>query len=318
MTRKKTNILFYLKIFTVSLFLICTNLVFGQQFVFKVLTTSGNVDFRSDNSREWNQIKTGEPLFKNYEIQLGKNSYAALMYNDGRTLELTEKGIFKIGELSKQLFDEKKTVTQKFASYIAKEIITDKSEKKSMRTFAAVVRVKPNHIESAVPSLTRVLESKIDLVWYSYPASTEYLVSIMNEDNSIIFMDVIKDTSFSLDSKTLNLYKEKNYKWFVSDASNSIIVSDTNSISFLSEENKSKILDTLKLLDDEKEGNDSPMKTLSLACFYESNILNIDALHQYKKMISLYSASEEYKKLFAKFLLKYKLFVKASELLAEE
>jgi hypothetical protein len=286
--------------------------------MFKVLTASGNVEFRSKNSQVWNKIKTGESLFNNYELQIDKNSYAALMFKDGRTLELSDKGIFKVAELSKQIIDEKKTVTQKFASYIAKEIITDKSEKKSMQTFAAVVRVKPNHIESAIPSHTRVHESKINLVWYSYPASAEYLVSILNEDNSIIFMEIIKDTTFSLDSKSLNLYKEKNYKWFVSDASNPIVVSDTNSISFLSDENKNKILDTLKMIDDEKDGNDSPIKMLTLAYFYELNNLNIDAFHQYKKMISLNLESEEFKKLFARFLIKYKVFVKVSELLAED
>lgn len=317
MTSKQPQILLYFRVSAVAMYILFSDVLFSQQFLFKVLTSAGNVEFRAGSTYAWEKINSGESLYNIHELQLGKKSYAALMYNDGRTLELSENGIYKIQDLSRKIITTKKTVTQKFASYIAQEIISDKSEKKDMRTFAAVVRVKPNHIEAAVPYFTKVQESSVDLVWYAYPISTEYLVTILNDDSSIIFMDVVKDTVFSLDSKSLNLYKEKNYKWFVSDAANPTIISDTNTISFLSDENKNKILDTLKLIDDEDQKSDAPMKILSLAYFYEINNLNIDALSHYEKIISLYTESEEFKKLFTKFLLKYKLFVKVSELLAD-
>ena len=131
-------------------------------------------------------------------------------------------------------------------------------------------------------------------------------------------MDLVDDTSYTLDVEKLKLYKEMVYKWYVFDADNPKIISDTNAISVLSNDNRVSILDTLQILNNEIESNETPLNVLSLGAFYERNNLNIEALNQFNKVVLLAPESEEYKKLFANFLLKHKLYVRASELLEEK
>ena len=187
-----------------------------------------------------------------------------------------------------------------------------------MKTFAAVVRVKPNHIDVAIPSFTSVLDPVIDFSWYSYPSSEKYIFSLLSSENTAIFMDLVDDTSYTLDTEKLKLYRGMVYKWYVFDAGNPKIISDTNAVNVISFDNRALILDTLQMLNEEIESNETPLSVLSLCSFFERNNLNVEALNQFSKAILLAPESEEYKNLFAKFLLKHKLYVRASELIAEK
>jgi hypothetical protein len=290
----------------------------AQQYTFKVLTYYGNVEYSSSSTQSWKKVKTGEGLQKDYILKLNRDSYTALMYKDGRTIELQNEGIFKIEELEINIKNSKISVVQKYVNYVAQEVVLDKSEKKDMKTFAAVVRVKPNHIEAAIPAFTKLMDPIVDLSWYSYPQSEQYVISILNGDNRLLFMDLTNDTSYNLDAATINLSKETVYKWNVSDADNHKIASDTISFYLISSENKATILDTLQMLNDEIGSNETPLNVLSLVSFYEKNNLNIEAFNQFNRVITLAPESEEYKKLFIKFLIMNKLYIKASELLEQK
>jgi hypothetical protein len=305
-------------IFILIIFYKCSIDIWAQSYSFKVLTFSGKISYQSSSTEPWKSIKTSESLKKDYKVRLEKNSYTALMYNDGRTMEIQEEGIFEIKDLEQNIKQSKISVTQKFTNFVAQEIITDKSEKKNMKTFAAVVRVKPNHIDAAIPSFTSVLDPKIDFSWYSYPSTGKYIFSILSSENTPIFMDLVEDTSYSLDAEKLKLYREMVYKWCVFDADNPKIVSDTNAISVISNDNRVSILDTLQMLSNEIESFETPLNVLSLGAFYERNNLNVEALNQFNKVVHLVPESEEYKKLFLKFLIKHKLYIRASELLEEK
>ncbi|OGV00397.1 MAG: hypothetical protein A2455_00255 [Ignavibacteria bacterium RIFOXYC2_FULL_35_16] len=289
----------------------------AQQYSFKLLTFFGKVDHRASITETWKKVQTGENLEGDSEIRLDKNSYAALLYNDGRTMEMMNEGIFNIKELERNIKNSKMSVTQKFANFIAEEIIIDKSKGKTMKELAAVVRVKPNHIESAIPSFTSFLDPVIDFSWYSYPSAQKYVFGILSSENASIFMELVEDTSYTLDIEKIKLNKETEYKWYVFDADNPQIVSDTNLVLVLSDRNKKLILDTVQLLKEEIKLNETPLNILSLGAFYENKNLNLEALNQYSKALLLAPDSEAYKKMFLKFLLKNKLYFKASKLLDE-
>ena len=131
-------------------------------------------------------------------------------------------------------------------------------------------------------------------------------------------MDLTEDTTYTLDAEELNLRKGSIYKWYVFDANNPKIISDTNSILVLSEADRKSILDTADILNEEIPSEETPLNILSLGFFYESNNLNLEALDQFRKVIELTPECEEYRLLFAKFLLKNKLYVRASELFEEK
>jgi len=307
-----------ISIIMIFLFFIFTTELLSQSYLFKVLTISGKVDYSLSSGQSWKKVQTGESLNKDYKIRLDKNSYTALMYNDGRTMEIQDEGIFEIKDLEQNIINLKRSVSQKFAYFVAQEIITDKSEKKDMKTFAAVVRVRPNHIESAIPSSTALLDSIINFSWHSYPSSRKYIIGILGSAKTTIFMDIVDDSIYTLDASKLNLNYETVYKWYVFDADNPQIISDTNSVILKSLGNKSAILDTLELLENEFQSNETPLNRLSLGTFYERNNLNIEALIEFNKAVSLAPESEEYKLFFAKFLLRHKLYLRASELLEDK
>jgi hypothetical protein len=307
-----------ISIFIIILFCASSTELFPQSYLFKVLTFSGKVDYSLSPGQPWKKVQTGESLNKDYKIRLDKNSYTALMYNDGRTTEIQEEGVFEIKDLEQNIISSKISVTQKFANFVAQEIITDKSEKKDMKTFAAVVRVRPNHIESVIPCSTSFLDSIINFSWHSYPSTGKYIIGILSSANTTIFMDIVSDSIYTLDASKLNLTYETVYKWYVFDADNPQIISDTNSIILKSLGNKSAILDTLETLKNEFQSNETPLNQLSLGTFYERNNLNIEALIEFNKAVSLAPESEEYKLFFAKFLLRHKLYLRASELLEDK
>jgi hypothetical protein len=306
-----------ISIFVIILFCSCSTELLSQSYLFKVLTLSGKVDYSISPNKSWKKVQTGESLNKDCKIRLDKNSYAALMYTDGRTKEIQEEGVFEIKDLEQNILNSKRSVTQKFANFVAQEIITDKSEKKDMKTFAAVVRVRPNHIESAIPYVTAFMDSIVNFSWHSYPTTGKYIIGILSSANTTIFMDIVNDSIYILDASKLNLSNETVYKWYVFDADNPQIISDTNSIILKSLGNKSAILDTLELLKDEFQSNEPPLNQLAIGTFYERNNLNIEALREFSKAVSLEPESEEYKLFFAKFLLRHKLYLRASELLED-
>jgi hypothetical protein len=130
-------------------------------------------------------------------------------------------------------------------------------------------------------------------------------------------MDIVNDSIYILDASKLNLTPETVYKWYVLDADNPQIISDTNSVFLKSLGNKSAILDTLEILKNEFQTNETPLNQLALGTFYERNNLNIEALREFGKAFSLAPESEEYKLFFTKFLLRHKLYLQASELLED-
>jgi hypothetical protein len=305
-----------ISLLTFTLLLSCSSS--AQQFLFKVLVSSGKVEYRMPSTDTWSKVKTGDNLNDNSQLKLDKDSYAALMYNDGRTLEMMNEGIFEVKDLERTIQASKMTVTQKFANFVADEIIMDKSKGKHMKEFAAVVRVKPLYIESAFPSFTSVMESDINFSWYEFPGTKSYVFSILNLENTPIFMDLVEDTIYSVDAEELKLNKGTPYKWFVTDAENPNITSDTNSIIIVSDTDRDLIQDTLRVLNEEIESNKTPLNYLSMGFFYERNNLNLEALSLFNKVISIAPESEEYKLLFAQFLINNKLYTRVSELLKEE
>jgi hypothetical protein len=304
-----------IKIFIAVIVFLTSYLATAQQSSFKVLTLFGSVEYRAPMTQLWNKVQIGDNIKNDGDLRLAKKSYAALMYNDGRTLELMNDGLFNMKEVEQSFKNSKKSVTQKFVNFVAQELIVDKSKSKTMKEYAAVVRVKPNHIESAIPSFTAVLDSTMDFVWYNNSVSDSYLLNILNNQNTLVFMNLVKDTSYSASNSPISFNKQEVYKWYVSDANNPQIMSDTNSFYVYSIENKNRMLDTLNLLKEEIKLHESPLNFLTVAAFFELNDLNYDAIPYYENAISMAGESEEYKKLYAKFLLKYRLYLKTSELL---
>lgn len=92
-----------------------------SQELFKVLALKGYVEARTAQDG-WIKISTGYKLLSGEIIRLSENSYAALSYKNGGTIELKRGGEFEANALAKEASSRSSSgVTKKLANYIAAE-----------------------------------------------------------------------------------------------------------------------------------------------------------------------------------------------------
>lgn len=305
------------KILSVLLFIVLTNMnLFAQDDSFTVLSFSGKVSFLN-SGKKFNVIQSGDKIEKSGKIKLEKNSYAALMYKDGRTLEINTAGTYNHKKLIDLLIKNNQTISQKFSQFVLAELTKSSGQKKDMKTFAAVVRVRPDYIENAVPSYTKIFENEFKFSWYKSAKTKKYIFNLISPSNSIIYMNVIADTSININLSSMNIVKDVCYRWFVYDADNYSVSSDTNCVIVMPSYQCKSISDSITQLEKSLAQNDSPLNELFIASYLESNDLNFAALDHYNKVNILAPDVEQYKEIIINFLLKNKLYKQASDLLKE-
>jgi hypothetical protein len=114
----------------------------AQNYAFKVLATSGSVNFKANNKRVW----SGTELQPTDEVVVAGGSYLGLMHKNGKTVEIRQAGTYKMAELSSKVSSGNTTVSAKYASYVAGEMQKadkqdiNKNHKKYMAVTGAVQR----------------------------------------------------------------------------------------------------------------------------------------------------------------------------------
>lgn len=288
----------------------------AQDDSFTVLSFSGKVSFLN-SGKKWNVIQAGDRIEKSGKIKLEKNSYTALMYKDGRTLEINTDGTYDNKKLSELLTKNNPSISKKFSQFVFTELTKGSGQKKDMKTFAAVVRVRPDFIEAAVPSYTKIVESQFNFSWYKSIGTQKYIFNLISPTGSIIYMNLVTDTSINVNLADLNIINGLCYNWFVYDADRNKVSSDTNCVIVMPSFESKSISDSLTELEKTFIDNDSPLNQLIIAAYFESNDLNLAALAHYNKANSLAPEVEQYKEIIINFLLKNKLYKQASDLLKE-
>lgn len=288
----------------------------AQDDSFTVLSFSGKVSFLN-SGKKWNPIQAGDRIEKSGKIKLENNSYTALMYKDGRTLEINTAGTYDNKKLNELLTKNNPSISKRFSQFVLTELTKGSSQKKEMKTFAAVVRVRPGLIETAIPSYTKIVESQFNFSWYKYIGTQKYIFNLISPNGSIIYMNLISDTSITVNLADLNIIKGLCYNWFVYDADSIEISSDTNCVTVMPSFESKSIYDSLTVLEKTLIENDSPLNQLIIAAYLESNDLNLAALEHYNKANLLAPEVEQYKEIIINFLLKNKLYKQASDLLKE-
>lgn len=290
------------------------NKLTAQDDSFLVLSLSGKVSLQN-TGKKWNAIQTGNRIEKNGKIKLEKNSYIALLHKDGRTLEINTAGTYNHKKLIELLSKNNPTISQKFSQFVLTELTKSSEQKKDMKTFAAVVRVRPDFIETAIPAYTKIVDSHFNFSWYKSAATKKYIFNLISPSSSIIYMNLITDTSITVNLSELNISKGVCYRWFVYDADSNKISSDTNCVILMPSFESKFISDSLKEFEKSLVSIDSPLNQLFIASYLESNDLNFAALDHYNKVSTLTPDVVQYKEIIVNFLIKNKLYKRASELL---
>lgn len=307
----------YKKIFSVLLFIaLAYTTLFAQDDPLTVLSFSGKISYLN-SGKKWNVIKAGDRIEKSGKIKLEKNSYTALMSKDGRTVEINMTGTYTYKNILDLLVKNNQPISQKFSQFVIAELTKSSGQKKDMKTFAAVVRVRPDFIETAVPSYTKIIGDEFKFSWYKSDQTKKYIFNLISPSNSIIYMNVIEDTSIYINLSSMNIVKDVCYNWFVYDADNYSVSSDTNCVIIMPSYQSKSISDSITQFEKSLGSNGSPLNELFIASYLESNDLNFAAMDHYNKVNFLAPDVEQYKEIIINFLLKNKLYKLASYLLKE-
>ena len=312
---------------------------FSQEPDFRVLGKKGNVDFQSKSSG-WNDIKTGDKLFKNDKLKIGNDSYLGLVHSSGKTVEIRKEGTYTISKLLKDMTAFRSSSTQRFAKYVVDEItsgadiLSQKKYKRSMDNTGAVERAEAGDLNyiSTFSSL-----SGTDLAQYS--ALNDAIDCLVKTEKNYIKIKYPK-TSYIIDNNVdFVWYKNRNvtvYEFVITDRNDKVIYStktsdttlqinlwslkllkgtnyywylryndlksDSYCFNWMNDYDRKKLdEDTEPILDEMTKGKNAASLILLASIYEDENIMN-KAIYSYEEALRLEPDVEGYRTLYAKYL----------------
>ena len=287
----------------IILLLILNTQNYSQHELFTVLAVGGKVFLKKANMLEWKNINTGQKLFSGDSIKINSDGYIGFAHRSLSTLELNKSGSYFADSLAEQLDTSQKSVSKKLVAFIIDEMADKKKGSNEMRTLGAVVRLSKNKIDVNLPTDVCLFDTTFQFSWYPNAKTEKYVFQLLNPAFKTIYMKEISDTSLSLDLQTLNLQSTETYNWLVFDPQNKEVLSDTIKFNVLSKARKESIMNDVYLLSLEKNDEKNILDHLMLASFYKNNKLYLEALNEYKNILSIMPNVDEFWESYLQFLM---------------
>lgn len=287
------------------------NVASAQDYAFKVLGSKGH------NTVGGSTLKVGSKLTAVQTLEVGEGSYLGLAHSNGKTIELTKKGTYKVQDLIGQV-NSSGTLTSNYAKFVIDELteagsegVAAKNRFQHMNKTGSVKR-DVGAVRTMLPSSNKIFGNNLVLKWYIKDGVTfesqidKYKVQLFNLNDEILFATEVKEMQATIDlTANPKLSKEgviiakvipmdKNGKEFETAA-----MIDGDAISKL-EENESKEI-TTQLVSINKD-NQGALGKLIEARFFEDKELYADAIHAYEEAIKISGGTEQFKKLYQFFL----------------
>jgi hypothetical protein len=276
--------------------------LYAQTDLFTILAVQGKVAISKNKPDVWKNLKIGDKFSSEYKIKIGKNSYAGMIYANGKSVELHQQGIFNCSELKSSALGSPASSNKKFVEFVLKELTKNIENSREMKVTGAVVRERINEIVVGIPSNTSIIDANMNFKWFPYTGTNDYNFKIIDEENKTIYMKKLQDTSITIDLNLFCFPGNPGFRWIVSDYDNSKISSDTNYIIKFTQSQAEAIKDSVALINETIGNEESSINQTILAEFYQRNNLNIDALEAYKKAVKLSPGVKIYPNLFKEFL----------------
>ncbi len=316
------------KIILLLLAVFLTAQVFAQQGKFKVLAVKGEVKYAKSEKGPWEPLTLKAELNENTLIKLESDNYVGLIHQSGKTLELKNKGKFKIADLSKDIEKKPANITKRLTAYLLEEvnqyddIMSKGNYRKNMQETGAVERsveimndysteesivdllTEMNAITLISPRKSNVINGKITFSWELNPDIKEYKLYLHDRFDREVFSTTTSNTSVTIDLNELNLDPDVYYFWNVSDKNNPLSKSYDCAFLILNAEEQAKIQNDIKNIYSELEWSDSPINNLVLATYYNENQLYFNALEHYEKAMTKAPDIDDFKKFYELFRFK--------------
>lgn len=290
------------KLTAIIAFLLITSTAFSQDYAFKVMANKGSNEVKSGDT--WLPLKTGASLKSTDELKLADNSYIGLIHASGKPLEVREAGPHKVADLAKKI-KEGSSVVNKYTDFI----LSSNAETKKNRLSAtgAVHRGDPTAINVHLPESQKAsIFNTVAIVSWTTAAAGPYIVTISNMASEEL-------DKFETSEKTISIdVKNPTYKFNTDAFSRGLVVQVKSKADpkQASAEYMIKAMDAKQIAAVQAElgtvvtevTEESALKQLILAGFYESHHLLIDAIAAYEKAIKLEPEVSTYQESYDDFL----------------
>lgn len=274
----------------------------AQEVAFKALASAGdNVVERATNPGNYEPIKLGTPIYKNDKIIVGANGYIGLTSNAGKTIQISEEGIYPVDNLSGELKPDQSDIAQKYIAYIFDNMSKSGSEDNMSLTGSVERSLDNQGINLFLPPSTKVMpDKKTSVSWVAQDDASSYRLVISNLFDEEVYSTSTNETSVELDFSSLELDPNDVYKMAVYNQDNEKIQSGVATLEILSGEAADKIMTDFAAVE-AAAGGDDAISYLVKASFYEQNGMYMEAVEYFEKAIAAQPEVEQYKILYQNF-----------------
>lgn len=302
--------------YTVLTLLFCLSFSLIAQHEFTVMAVKGNIEFKKTNNDSWAKLKTGAKLTPEAKIKVAKGSYLALLHKSGKSLEVKKDGEFTAKQLQSSLNSKDSKIASKLTNFVIDNLTESKNTgydyREAMEATGAVERSlnaknlngPAAFVELKTPRKVNFTTNTANLIWKDVPNEKNYIFSITDRFDRVVFTREVTDNKFKISKDDLNLESDEYYLWHVACKSDRSIKSPDCAFSFLSNKQIEAINREYKQLVEELGDENSALNQIILGNFYEQHFLLNEAGKHYKKAVELEPSVEDYQNLYSQFLIR--------------
>jgi len=295
-----------------ALFFLLIGSVSAQDYAFKVLSSKGH------NTAGGASLKVGSKLTSSQMLDVGEDSYLVLSCSNGKTLELTKKGSYKVQELSKQA-NSSGSLASNYAKFVIDELteagsegIAAKNRFQHMNKTGSVKRGLGSVATMLPAERSKIYGNNLVLKWFLKDGITfqdqidKYKVQIFNLNDEVLYTGEFKQEQATIDlASNPKLLKESVLVCKIIPLSkdnreleNAAAV-DGDAIVRLEEGESKQISIELGAVSKDSQ---SALGKLIEARFFEDKELYADAINAYEEAIKISGGTEQFKRVYQFFL----------------
>jgi len=282
----------------------------GQDFVFKILASKGQCEFKKAGSATIHQLMIGSELFNGDQIIAGNDAYLGLLHHTGKTIEIDTPGVHEVSDLQKKVPPVVTSISKRWMDFVTDQINSvneDNNYRENLKASAGVQRAIDgdgfiNLMVIEQKKINRVYGDNAIIRWVASENVSSYTVKILSIFGDIL--STIETTNelieLNFDDPALNNERLLSVKVESNEPQISSLTYQIQRIS--NADDVSQITEALNEFSDE-----SSTHALMLALFYEERGLYLNALTQYERAAGLSPDVEIYGKLRNQFIISSKL-----------
>jgi len=272
--------------------------VSAQDYTFKVTSVKG--DAKANGSA----LKVGSKIKSGAVITVGDGTLLNVAHSNGKTLNISKKGTYKVDDLAKGCNAKKGSLSEKYAAYVLNELTSGKSDGVGADNMSKTGSVKRGDLDVkanfAVENDNAVLRFFPEHMKGFEGEAKSYTFVITDLMSTELLKAEVKEPSLTID------LSEEKYKNAISGALQYHVyingdesqVSPEYLLKMVGGEEAIKIKEDVASL----SGDNSAMNKLILAKYFEDQGLHANAMYAYEEAIKMSESNEMYENLYQAFL----------------